>query len=492
MSMMNLLTGVCLSRPWRLALSAIALAFAVASGAARADTIIMDDGQKYIGHIVEKDAQGVIVERGVTTFELRWKRIKHAVQYTHRDTSLVQVGDSFVEEQDYEMARHYYKRALNETQHKDVVNKRLQIIDELIFRKKELAPAEEAFRNGDYRLAADLYQALLAGKPKGPLALLIRNKAVEASCALAQQGLEAQRYDDAWFDLGRAAGLDSFSARVHALAGHLLQRQGKYLTAYEEFAMALEMDSGETLAMKGLELLGRDVDEFMSKLNAAGKRGPVDPEEARSLSRLFSEGTFQGSQEGIDYSALNRKNPYLANVNFNLQMVNQSQAKAAKGSSLSPAQFSTGRKLSIFLQAYNAGPNITAFYGGRVPYKETVNYVKRVNDALLAIRDGTMKSTPYDGLIQKYALNFNLSPNLIKAIVKVESDFNPKCVSRANARGLIQLVPVDWNDTMKRIGKNLDFDDHVHNPDWNLYVGCHYLRWLYDTCLPKLFRQEFS
>ena len=82
---------------------------------------------------------------------------------------------------------------------------------------------------------------------------------------------------------------------------------------------------------------------------------------------------------------------------------------------------------------------------------------------------------------------FNLSPLLVKAIVKVESNFNPRCVSSAGARGLIQLVRVDWEDTMKRVNRDLDYNRAVYDPDWNLFVGCHYLRWLLNDLLPKHF-----
>ncbi len=39
---------------------------------------------------------------------------------------------------------------------------------------------------------------------------------------------------------------------------------------------------------------------------------------------------------------------------------------------------------------------------------------------------------PYYDLIQKYADNYNLPPNLIAAIIKVESNFNPKASSHVN------------------------------------------------------------
>ena len=46
-----------------------------------------------------------------------------------------------------------------------------------------------------------------------------------------------------------------------------------------------------------------------------------------------------------------------------------------------------------------------------------------------------------DSLIAHSASAFQLDRALIKAVIKVESDFNPKVVSRKGAKGLMQLMP---------------------------------------------------
>ena len=47
----------------------------------------------------------------------------------------------------------------------------------------------------------------------------------------------------------------------------------------------------------------------------------------------------------------------------------------------------------------------------------------------------------YDGIIQEASDTFGLSFPLLKAIIKVESDFNSRAVSRKGALGLMQIMP---------------------------------------------------
>jgi soluble lytic murein transglycosylase-like protein len=77
----------------------------------------------------------------------------------------------------------------------------------------------------------------------------------------------------------------------------------------------------------------------------------------------------------------------------------------------------------------------------------------------------------YEKLIAANARRYGLSPALIHAVVRAESAYNPKAVSRAGAQGLMQLMP----GTAARYGVSDSF-----NPVENVRGGAAYLRDLLD------------
>src|SRR4051812_20521860 len=58
------------------------------------------------------------------------------------------------------------------------------------------------------------------------------------------------------------------------------------------------------------------------------------------------------------------------------------------------------------------------------------------------------RRTKYDPIIERYAKKYRVDPILVRAVIQVESNFNPACVSNKGARGLMQLIP----ETARRYG----------------------------------------
>jgi soluble lytic murein transglycosylase-like protein len=85
---------------------------------------------------------------------------------------------------------------------------------------------------------------------------------------------------------------------------------------------------------------------------------------------------------------------------------------------------------------------------------------------------GTTGSQKYDQLIALSAARNRVDPNLIIAVMRQESGFNPRARSYKGALGLMQLIPA----TAQRFGVTNIFD-----PAQNIEGGTRYLRFLLES-----------
>ncbi len=76
-------------------------------------------------------------------------------------------------------------------------------------------------------------------------------------------------------------------------------------------------------------------------------------------------------------------------------------------------------------------------------------------------------ATRYDVIVSEASRRFNIPRALISAVMAVESNFDPRAVSRAGAQGLMQLMPA----TAREMGVEDAFD-----PRQNILGGTRYLR----------------
>jgi soluble lytic murein transglycosylase len=86
-------------------------------------------------------------------------------------------------------------------------------------------------------------------------------------------------------------------------------------------------------------------------------------------------------------------------------------------------------------------------------------------------------SNVYDEMISEASQKHGISFSLVKAVIKVESDFNPKAVSSAGALGLMQIMP----ENAKAFGMRDPFD-----PRENILTGTRYFRELLERFNGKL------
>ena len=80
--------------------------------------------------------------------------------------------------------------------------------------------------------------------------------------------------------------------------------------------------------------------------------------------------------------------------------------------------------------------------------------------------DWLARSAQYDGLITGAAKAATIQAALVRAVIVVESGFNPRAVSKKGAIGLMQLQPA----TAKRYGVK-----NIYDPEQNVRAGAHYL-----------------
>ncbi|HJY84331.1 MAG TPA: lytic transglycosylase domain-containing protein [Candidatus Binatia bacterium] len=84
---------------------------------------------------------------------------------------------------------------------------------------------------------------------------------------------------------------------------------------------------------------------------------------------------------------------------------------------------------------------------------------------------GGRESAEFDRLIRESCERYGVEFALVKAVIKAESAFDPLALSRAGARGLMQLMP----DTATLHGVT-----DVHDPRGNIDGGVRHLRLLLD------------
>jgi soluble lytic murein transglycosylase-like protein len=81
------------------------------------------------------------------------------------------------------------------------------------------------------------------------------------------------------------------------------------------------------------------------------------------------------------------------------------------------------------------------------------------------------RATPYDEHIYTAAQRYGIAPPLLKAVMAVESNFDPYAISEKGATGLMQLMPATARDL---------YVGNLFDPAQNIDGGARYLRQLHD------------
>jgi soluble lytic murein transglycosylase-like protein len=85
--------------------------------------------------------------------------------------------------------------------------------------------------------------------------------------------------------------------------------------------------------------------------------------------------------------------------------------------------------------------------------------------------EGSSPRELYEPFVVEYSNQHSLRPELVRAVIQVESGYNPRALSPKGAMGLMQLMP----ETARMLGVQRPYD-----PEQNIRGGTRYLRLLLD------------
>lgn len=77
----------------------------------------------------------------------------------------------------------------------------------------------------------------------------------------------------------------------------------------------------------------------------------------------------------------------------------------------------------------------------------------------------------YSDLVERYSAEYGLDSSFVYAVINCESSFNPKAVSKADARGLMQLTPETFKWLQTKTGEALE-DEALFEPEVAVKYGC--------------------
>jgi len=173
-----------------------------------------------------------------------------------------------------------------------------------------------------------------------------------------------------------------------------------------------------------------------------------------------------------------------------------SYAQAPSHALITPATDDTGHKVyvndvvatSALGQTFRTQQNRLAFWSTSerrwktVPHAnvkaaqsaadEVEQYLGKSQSTQSSLSSAGFSQLEVNAAIDKAAARHNVDANLVRALVKVESNFNPNAVSRKGAMGLMQLMP----QTARQLNLTNPF-----NPEQNVDAGVRHLKQLLEN-----------
>ena len=101
------------------------------------------------------------------------------------------------------------------------------------------------------------------------------------------------------------------------------------------------------------------------------------------------------------------------------------------------------------------------------------------SDILLTCIEKLIYQENYYDLVMKYSSKYRVPPELVFAVINVESNYDKNAVSSAGAIGLMQIMPSTYEWIASIFGDSANVS-RLYIPKVNVEYGTYYLRYLYD------------
>lgn len=86
----------------------------------------------------------------------------------------------------------------------------------------------------------------------------------------------------------------------------------------------------------------------------------------------------------------------------------------------------------------------------------------------------------YKEYVDRYSKKYDLDPLFVLSVIKTESKFDDSAHSHKNAVGLMQITVETGEWAADKMGYSTFSKDDLYNEEYNIQMGCWYLRWLGD------------
>jgi soluble lytic murein transglycosylase len=127
--------------------------------------------------------------------------------------------------------------------------------------------------------------------------------------------------------------------------------------------------------------------------------------------------------------------------------------------------------------------------GQRGAHYQAIRYIKALASGYLLMPLDSAPASfwemafplPFRSELERYCRARSLDVNFLAALIRQESEFNPRAVSSARAYGLTQILPSTGRQLSRKLGIRRFRTSMLYRPDINLNMGTYYLRALLDS-----------